>query len=212
MNARRWTRLGETVARRDDAPVTRATPEPRSPVAGLVRRRAGWGMTAIVLVTGLTLTGCAAQPDITADDAAAFRAQIVAVAERSAAGDFAGAGAELAALESAVAEASGDGALASDRNTRITEAIAAVRADLDAQIQAQQAAEQAAREAAEAAQQAAAEEVARVAAEQAAAEEVARREAEERNDRDNRGPGNNGNGNGNNGNGNRGGDPDEDDE
>ncbi|WP_308797589.1 hypothetical protein [Agromyces silvae] len=186
-----------------------------SPNAGPARRRAGRGLAAVTLVAGLVLSGCVAQADLGSEDAAAFRERVAAVGERSLAGDYAGATAELALLETAVAEASDAGTLGDAREARITDAIAVVRADLDAQIQAQQAAEQAAREAAEAAEQAAAAETARVAAEQAAAEEAARR-ADERGkdkDKDNRGPGkNNGNGNNGNGNGNRGGGSDEDDE
>lgn len=153
-------------------------------------------LAVIALATGVALSGCAAQPDLRSEEAAAFRENLTAIADRSLAGDYAGAAAELALLETAVAEASDAGTLGDTRESRITEAIAAVRADLDAQIQAQQAAEQAAREAAEAAQQAAAAEAARVAAEQAAAEEAARKQAEREQDRDASGPGkNNGNGN-----------------
>jgi hypothetical protein len=145
-------------------------------------------------VTVLALGGCAAAPDLADDDAAAFRARVAAVADRSLAGDFAGATAELALLETAVAEASDAGSLGDSREAQITEAIALVRADLDtqiqAQLQAQQEAEQAAREAEAAAQQAAAAEAARIAAEQAAA-------AENDADRGNAGPGNDGPGNGN---------------
>jgi len=131
----------------------------------------------VVAATAVVLAGCAAQPDLTADDAAAFRERVAAVAERSLAGDYAGATAELALLETAVGEAVKAGALGDDRAARITGALAAVRSDLDAQIAAQQAAEQAAREAAEQAEQAAAAEAARIAAEQAAAEEAAQRDS-----------------------------------
>lgn len=189
------------------------------------KRRARLALGAAALIGALALGGCAAAPELTSDDASEFQARVVAVAERAVNGDYAAAGAELALLETAVAEASASGRLADDRATRIADSIALVRADLDAQIQTQQAAEQAARDAEAAAQQAAAEEAARLAAEQAAAEEAARRAAEQGADEggngdggdgDNSGPGNNdgnGNGNGNGrGNGNGNGDSDGDDE
>ena len=166
----------------------------RAPGGSSRARMGGWPTAfarraAVVAATALVLAGCAAQPDLTADDAAAFRERVAAVAERSLAGDYAGATAELALLETAVGEAVEAGALGEDRAARITGALAAVRSDLDAQIAAQQAAEQAAREAAEQAEQAAAAEAARIAAEQAAAEEAAQR--------DSGGADENGNGNGN---------------
>jgi len=154
----------------------------RAPGGSRHARMGGWRTAfarraVVVAATAVVLAGCAAQPDLTADDAAAFRERVAAVAERSLAGDYAGATAELALLETAVGEAVKAGALGDDRAARITGALAAVRSDLDAQIAAQQAAEQAAREAAEQAEQAAAAEAARIAAEQAAAEEAAQRDS-----------------------------------
>lgn len=166
------------------------------------------GLAAALLAGAFALAGCAAAPDLTADDAASFREHVAAIAERSVAGDFAGANAELALLEAQVAEASAAGTLAESREAQIADAIALVRADLDAQIEAQRAAEQAARDAEAAAQRAAAEEAARVAAEQEAARRAAEEAARNQNDEgDGDGDGGDegdggGNGKGNKGNGN----------
>ena len=97
-----------------------------------LRRTFAAASVALALVGGLA--ACAADPEIAPEAAAAYRAQVVTIAERSAAEDFAGARAELDALQAAVDAAVAAGTLEPEREQQIRDAIALVRADLDAAI------------------------------------------------------------------------------
>lgn len=97
-----------------------------------VRRTFAAASVAFALVGGLA--SCAADPDIAADTAASYRAQVVTIAERSVAEDYAGALAELDALEASVDAAAAAGELDAEREQQIRDAIALVRADLEAAI------------------------------------------------------------------------------
>ncbi|WP_438853592.1 hypothetical protein [Agromyces sp. M3QZ16-3] len=88
---------------------------------------------SVTLALAAGLAGCApAQDD--AGQASGFRTQVVSIAESSAAGEFTDALARLDALQSEVDAAVADGSLDADRSAGITEAIALVRADLEAAI------------------------------------------------------------------------------
>lgn len=82
---------------------------------------------AIGLVFGLS--ACAGTSENTA---AAMHASVVQIADRAAAGDYAGALAELALLERDVATAAENGSIDAARETEITAAMDLVRADLEA--------------------------------------------------------------------------------
>lgn len=96
-------------------------------------RRALAAASVTLALTG-GLAGCAGQPDPTAEQAQEYRTQVVAIAEASAAGDYTGALAALDALQTEVDAAVADGSLDGDREQRIVDAIAVVRADLEAAI------------------------------------------------------------------------------
>ncbi|GAA1060468.1 hypothetical protein [Agromyces bracchium] len=96
-----------------------------------LRRAVAAASVTIALAAGLA--GCATAQD-DAGQATGFRTQVVSIAESSAAGDFADALARLDALQAEVDAALADGTLDADRAASITEAIALVRADLDAAI------------------------------------------------------------------------------
>ena len=96
-------------------------------------RRALAAASVTLALTG-GMAACAARPDATAEQAQAYRAQVVTVAEYSAAGQYANARAALDALQVEVDAAVADGTLTGEREARIIEAIALVRADLDAAI------------------------------------------------------------------------------
>ena len=96
-------------------------------------RRALAAASVTLALTG-GMAACAARPDATAEQAQAYRAQVVTIAEYSAAGQYANARAALDALQAEVDAAVADGTLTGEREARIVEAIALVRADLDAAI------------------------------------------------------------------------------
>ena len=96
------------------------------------RRAIAAASVTLALVGGLA--ACTAEPDLAAEQSQAYRAQVVAIAEASAAGDFAGAIAALDALQAEIDAAVADGTLTAEREQRIREAMTLVRADLDAAI------------------------------------------------------------------------------
>lgn len=96
------------------------------------RRAIAAASVTLALVGGLA--ACTAEPDLAAEQSQAYRAQVVAIAESSAAGDFAGAIAALDALQAEIDAAVADGTLTAEREQRIREAMTLVRADLDAAI------------------------------------------------------------------------------
>ena len=96
------------------------------------RRAIAAASVTIALVGGLA--ACTAEPDLAAEQSQAYRAQVVAIAESSAAGDYAAAIAALDALQAEIDAAVADGTLTDDREQRIREAMTLVRADLDAAI------------------------------------------------------------------------------
>ena len=103
-----------------------------TPISRRLRRTLAAASVTFALAGGLA--SCAAEPEIAPETAAAYRAQVVTIAERSAAEDFAGARAELDALQAAVDAAVAAGTLEPEREQQIRDAIALVRADLDAAI------------------------------------------------------------------------------
>ena len=96
---------------------------------GTLRRRTA--VPAVVLAAGLALglSACAASSENTA---AAMHASVVQISERAAAGDYAGALAELALLERDVATAAENGSIDAAREAEILTAMDVVRADLEA--------------------------------------------------------------------------------
>lgn len=96
------------------------------------RRAIAAASVTLALVGGLA--ACTAEPDLAAEQSQAYRAQVVAIAESSAAGDYAGAIAALDALQAEIDAAVADGTLTAEREQRIREAMTLVRADLDAAI------------------------------------------------------------------------------
>ncbi|WP_400997441.1 hypothetical protein [Agromyces sp. GXQ0307] len=98
-----------------------------------VRLRRAMAAASVTLAIAAGLVGCAAAED-PATDAMGFRAQVVSVAESSAAGDFGDALTRLDRLQAEVDAAAAAGSLEADRAASITEAIALVRADLEAAI------------------------------------------------------------------------------
>lgn len=101
-------------------------------MTGRFRRAIAAASVTLALVGGLA--ACTAEPDLAAEQSQAYRAQVVAIAEASAAGDFAGAIAALDALQAEIDAAVADGTLTDEREQRIREAMILVRADLDAAI------------------------------------------------------------------------------
>ena len=92
-------------------------------------RRALGPAAALAVALAFGLTACGASSENTA---AAMHASVVQVAERAAAGDYAGALAELALLERDVATAAENGTIDATREQEITAAMDVVRADLEA--------------------------------------------------------------------------------
>jgi len=90
------------------------------------RHRAVLPAAAIALALTFGLTAC--NP---ADDTAAMRTSVVQIAERAAAGDYAGALAELALLDRDVTAALEAGRIDVEREQEIRAAIELVRADLE---------------------------------------------------------------------------------
>lgn len=93
-------------------------------------RSRGTVIPAATLAVGLVfgLSACAGSSENTA---AAMHDSVVQIAERAAAGDYAGALAELALLERDVATAAENGTIDAARETEITTAIEVVRTDLE---------------------------------------------------------------------------------
>ncbi|MEJ3404597.1 hypothetical protein WDJ51_07630 [Rathayibacter sp. YIM 133350] len=110
-----------------------------------VKRRAmiASGALAIALATGIGLSGCAGDP-YDAKTAEALQAQVLAVTQASAAGDWTTATAKLDALTADAADARADGRIDDKRYDSISAAIALVGSDLAANVRAaqEQAAEQ----------------------------------------------------------------------
>lgn len=96
--------------------------------------RTALAAASVAVVVGLA--GCApeAEPDLTTSQAESYRAQVVTIAERSAVGEYANALAELEAFEAEIDRAVAAGELDGEREQRIRDAIALVRADLEAAI------------------------------------------------------------------------------
>ncbi len=97
-----------------------------------LRRTLAAASVALGLIGGLA--SCAADPEIGADTSAAFRAQVATIATHSVAEDYAGALAQLDALAAEVDAAVAAGTVDPARADQIREAIALVRADLEASI------------------------------------------------------------------------------
>ena len=93
-------------------------------------RSRGTVIPAAMLAVGLVfgLSACAGSSENTA---AAMHDSVVQIAERAAAGDYAGALAELALLERDVVTAAENGTIDAARETEITTPIEVVRADLE---------------------------------------------------------------------------------
>lgn len=96
----------------------------------LSRRRAA--LPAVVIAVALTfgLSGC----NTPGDTSAAMHTSVVQIAERAAAGDYAGALAELALLDRDVAAALAAGRIDTAREQEIRAAMELVRADLEAAL------------------------------------------------------------------------------
>lgn len=84
---------------------------------------------AVALVLALGLGSCAAQGPSRSED---FHGSVVSIASHAASGDFAAARAALDLLEAEVTEAGADGDLDAARERAIRDAVALVRADLEA--------------------------------------------------------------------------------
>ena len=91
-------------------------------------RRAAVPAAALAIALSLGLSACAASSENTA---AALHRSVVQIAERSAAGDFAGALAELALLDRDVTTAAENGSIDSAREQQIRTAMELVRAELE---------------------------------------------------------------------------------
>lgn len=100
--------------------MTRRTPSPR---------RSPGPVVALALGVALALSACAPSND---EVQAELHASVVQTAERAAAGDFAGALAELALLEGEVDAALEAGRIDASQGAEITAAVELVRADLEA--------------------------------------------------------------------------------
>ena len=92
-------------------------------------RRAILPAAALAVTLTFGLSACGASSESTA---AAMHASVVQIAERAAAGDYAGALAELALLDRDVTNAADNGAIDAARETEIRAAMDLVRADLEA--------------------------------------------------------------------------------
>ncbi len=92
-------------------------------------RRAMIPAAAIAVALTFGLSACGASGDSTA---AAMHDSVVQIAERAAAGDYAGALAELALLDRDVTTAAENGAIDATREEEIRSAMELVRADLEA--------------------------------------------------------------------------------
>lgn len=97
--------------------------------SGARARRSAPRAVALALALGLGLGSCAAQDSGLSES---FHASVVSIANHAASGDFAAARAALDLLEAEVAEAGADGELDATRERDIRDAIALVRADLEA--------------------------------------------------------------------------------
>ena len=95
-----------------------------------LRRTLAAASVALGLIGGLA--SCAADPEISADASATYRAQVATIAQHSVAEDYDAALAELDALAAEVDAAVAAGTLDEARAAQIREAIDAVRADLAA--------------------------------------------------------------------------------
>jgi hypothetical protein len=94
----------------------------------LARRRAVLPAAAIAVVLTFGLSAC----NTAENTGAAMHTSVVQIAERAAAGDYAGALAELALLDRDVAAALDAGRIDADREQEIRAAMELVRADLEA--------------------------------------------------------------------------------
>ncbi|WP_448006559.1 hypothetical protein [Agromyces bauzanensis] len=92
-------------------------------------RRAALPAAAIAVALTFGLSACGAS---TEETSAALHTSVVQIAERAAAGDYAGALAELALLERDLAAAVDAGRVDTEREERIRAAMDLVRADLEA--------------------------------------------------------------------------------
>lgn len=97
-----------------------------------LRRTLAAASVALGLIGGLA--SCAADPEISADASATYRAQVATIAQHSVAEDYDAALAELDALAAEVDAAVAAGTLDEARAAQIREAIDAVRADLEAAV------------------------------------------------------------------------------
>jgi hypothetical protein len=97
-----------------------------------LRRTLAAASVALGLIGGLA--SCTADPEISADASAAYRAQVATIAQHSVAEDYDAALAELDALAAEVDSAVAAGTLDEARAAQIREAIDAVRADLEAAV------------------------------------------------------------------------------
>lgn len=93
----------------------------------LIRRRAALPAAAIAVALTFGLSAC----NTAEDTPAAMHTSVVQIAERAAAGDYAGALAELALLDRDVTSAFDSGRIDADREQEIRAAIDLVRADLE---------------------------------------------------------------------------------
>ncbi|GAA2033731.1 hypothetical protein GCM10009819_17280 [Agromyces tropicus] len=96
------------------------------------RLRRGLAAASVAVALAVGLASCATDPGISDERATGYRTQVVSIAESSAAGDYAEALGRLDALADQVDAAVADGTLDADRAAEITDAIALVRADLEA--------------------------------------------------------------------------------
>ncbi|GGI46478.1 hypothetical protein BCL57_001215 [Agromyces flavus] len=98
------------------------------------RFRRAIAAASVTLALAGGLAGCTAETDDAAQQSQDYRAQVAAIAEYSAAGEYANALARLDELEAEVVADAADGTLTGDREAAIVEALALVRSDLDAAI------------------------------------------------------------------------------
>ena len=137
-------------------------------------------LTALVMVTlgAVTISGCAAQPELDGSVAGDLQSSVLLVATSAAEDDTASALEQLDALQKELDAAVADGSVAQERATTIQSAIDLVRADLDAieaaAADAKAEADAAAAAEAQAAEDAKAAEEQRLADEKRAAEEAAK--------------------------------------
>lgn len=96
----------------------------------LTRRRAALPAAAIAVALTFGLSAC----NTAGDTSAAMHTSVVQIAERAAAGDYAGALAELALLDRDVAAALDAGRIDTAREQEIRAAMELVRADLEAAL------------------------------------------------------------------------------